>query len=245
MRDLADYLDRMFRIPRWAAIGLAIAGIAVWLALWLRPDGVGRAIRSATGIATQAGVQVGGPFTLVDHTGRPVTDATWRGRWMLVYFGYTYCPDVCPTELQTIAAALDVAGPAGRAGGADLHHRRSRARHARSIWPSYVKLFDDRLVGLTGTPQQIAAVARAYRVYYAKVTAKDSATLPDGPLVLSVSDGAGRNVAGAVPSRHQRAGSCRGNPRAPAGGKLNGCRARGCATAIAWHGLNGDESGRE
>ena len=102
----------MLRIIRWIAIGLAIALLATGAVLWLGPGGrVGKAIEAATGIAIPGGVQVGGPFALVDQTGEPVTDATWRGRWLLVYFGYTYCPDICPTELQAIAAALDLLGP--------------------------------------------------------------------------------------------------------------------------------------
>ena len=234
----------MSRILRWAAIGLAVAGFALWLALWLRPDGAGQAIRSATGIAARGGVQVGGPFALVDHTGRPVTDATWRGRWMLVYFGYTYCPDVCPTELQTIAAALDALGKQA-AQVAPIFITIDPERDTPGHLAEYVKLFDDRLVGLTGTPEQIAAVARAYRVYYAKVTPNDSAGyLMDHSsfLYLMGPDGTLRAL---FRPGNERAGACRGNTRAPAGGKLNGGKHEGCATAIAWHGLNRDESGRE
>jgi protein SCO1/2 len=165
----------MLRILRWPALGLAVALSAGWALLWLHPGGVGQAIRSAVGLAGQAGVQVGGPFSLVDQTGRPVTDATWRGRWMLVYFGYTTCPDVCPTELQTIAASLDLLGPQAPQ-VVPIFISIDPGRDTPARLADYVKLFDERLVGLTGTLQQIAAVARAYRVYYAIVNSKGSAT---------------------------------------------------------------------
>ncbi len=83
----------------------------------------------ADGSGVPAGLAIGGPFTLIDQSGKTVTQADFRGRWMLVYFGYTFCPDVCPTELQTIAGALDRLGPDAAKRRADLHHRRSRARH--------------------------------------------------------------------------------------------------------------------
>lgn len=165
----------MSRILRWSAVGVAIAVFAGWAMLWFRPDGAGQAIRDAVGIVTQSGGHVGGPFSLVDQTGTPVTDAIWRGRWMLVYFGYTTCPDLCPTELQTVVTALDALGPQA-AQVVPIFISVDPERDTPARLAEYVKLFDDRLVGLTGTPQQIAAVTRAYRVYYAKVTAKDSAT---------------------------------------------------------------------
>ncbi len=163
------------RILHWLAIGLAVAASAGWAVLWLGPGRVEQALRSAAGLTTQGGVQVGGPFSLIDQTGKAVTDATWRGRWMLIYFGYTTCPDVCPTELQTIAAALESLGPQA-AQVVPIFITVDPERDIQARLADYVKLFDDRLVGLTGTPQQIAAVARAFRVYYAKVTPKDSAT---------------------------------------------------------------------
>jgi protein SCO1/2 len=129
----------------------------------------------STGVAVPGGVSVGGPFALTNHHGAAVTDASYRGRWMLVYFGYTFCPDVCPTELQTIAGALDKLGPQADQ-IAPLFVTVDPERDTAAALADYVKLFDDRIVGLTGTPDQIAAVARAYRVYYAKATSKDSST---------------------------------------------------------------------
>ncbi len=160
------------RFVRWAAY-LAIALIvAFWAAAWLRPGLFG----TLTGALQAPGaVSVGGPFRLTDHTGTAVTEASFRGRFMLVYFGYTFCPDVCPTELQTVATALDQLGP-DAAKIVPLFITVDPERDTVTALSEYVTLFDKRLIGLTGTPEQISAVTRAYRVYYAKATPKDSST---------------------------------------------------------------------
>jgi cytochrome oxidase Cu insertion factor (SCO1/SenC/PrrC family) len=163
----------MLRWIRWGLYGLVAAALVMWGAVWLREGGINVARLGSSGIS--ASVSVGGPFSLTDDAGHPVTDQTYRGRWMLVYFGYTFCPDVCPTELQTIASALDKLGPDAKS-VVPLFITVDPERDTPAALANYVKLFDDRLIGLTGTPEQIAAVARAYRVYYAKVTPKDSTT---------------------------------------------------------------------
>lgn len=165
----------MLRRIRWVAYALVVAMLLAWGGLWLRHGGLNLPGLGTAGLGIPASVAVGGPFALTDDHGRAVTDATYRGRWMLIYFGYTFCPDVCPTELQTIAAALDKLGPQA-AEVAPLFITIDPERDTPAALAAYVKLFDDRLIGLTGTAEQIAAVARAYRVYYAKVTPKDSPT---------------------------------------------------------------------
>jgi protein SCO1/2 len=165
---------------RWAALLLILLLAAGWAAVWLGgrdPAGpvaaavrsVGALVASRSGGGTVGGLRVGGPFTLIDQQGRTVSDTTFRGRWMLVYFGYTYCPDVCPTELQTVAAALHRLGP-DAASIVPLFITIDPERDTPAVLADYVKLFDDRLIGLTGTPAQIRDVAAAYKVYYAKVT---------------------------------------------------------------------------
>jgi protein SCO1/2 len=114
-----------------------------------------------------AGLTVGGPFALVDGDGRPVTDKTWQGKYMLVYFGYTYCPDVCPTTLTAVADALDKLGAkADRI--QPLFITVDPKRDNPAVVKQYAAAFGPRFVGLTGTAEQIAAAAKAYRVYYAE-----------------------------------------------------------------------------
>jgi protein SCO1 len=114
-----------------------------------------------------AALTVGGPFALIDGDGKPVTDQTWRGKYMLVYFGYTYCPDVCPTTLTSVAAALDKLGPK-----ADqiqpLFITVDPKRDTPAVVKQYAAAFGPRVIGLTGSAEQIAAAAKEYRVYYAE-----------------------------------------------------------------------------
>jgi len=114
----------------------------------------------------------GGPFTLVDQDGKTRTDADFRGRYLLVYFGYTFCPDLCPTELQTISAALDRLGDKA-AKVQPLFITIDPERDTAPVLKEYVGHFRPGLVGLTGSAREIAAAAKAYRVYYAKVPAAD------------------------------------------------------------------------
>lgn len=148
--------SRVIRVLAGTLIGLVIAVGIVW---WQ--------IDSASRMVPSPAAAVGGPFTLTDHTGKTVTDADFRDRSLLIYFGYTFCPDVCPTELATMARALDELGPAADK-VVPLFISVDPKRDTVAHMADYVALFHPRLVGLTGTPEQVAAVAKAYRVYYAK-----------------------------------------------------------------------------
>ena len=110
---------------------------------------------------------VGGPFSLIDQNGKRVTEKDFLGKHMLVFFGYTFCPDICPTELQVMTAALDQIGPA-----ADkitpVFITVDPERDTPDVLKSYVENFGPRLVGLTGSAEEISAAAKAYRAYYAK-----------------------------------------------------------------------------
>jgi len=110
---------------------------------------------------------IGGPFTLTDANGKTVTDADFRGRYMLIFFGFTNCPDICPAGLQLISAAMAKLGDK-----ADklvpVFVSVDPARDTPEKLASYVKNFDDRVIGLTGTPEQIADIAKVYRVFYEK-----------------------------------------------------------------------------
>lgn len=109
---------------------------------------------------------LGGPFSLVDGQGKPVSDRDFRGRFMLVYFGYTMCPDVCPTTLNQVAEALDKLGPKAER-VQPVFITLDPERDTPAVVKQYTAAFTPRLVGLTGTSEQIAQVAREYRVYYA------------------------------------------------------------------------------
>ena len=128
--------------------------------------GAAAVLWSGGGGGTNA-LSIGGPFTLEDGNAKPVKDRDFRGRYMLVYFGYTFCPDVCPTTLNAIADAMDRLGPA-----ADriqpVFITVDPKRDTPAAMKAYAAAFGPRIEGLTGTPEQIAAVAKAYRVYYAE-----------------------------------------------------------------------------
>jgi protein SCO1/2 len=118
-----------------------------------------------------AGAAIGGPFTLTDQDGRTVTDQTYQGRYRLVYFGFTYCPDVCPTTLQKLAAGLrqfEQQAPERAAKIQPILISVDPDRDTPAVMKQYVAAFHPRLVGLTGDPAAIAKVAKQYGVYYQK-----------------------------------------------------------------------------
>jgi protein SCO1/2 len=137
---------------------VAVAVVAMWHIVESGPRDPGYAAGTPS---------IGGPFTLTDQSGATVTDKSYDGFYRLIYFGYTFCPDACPTELQVMAQAVEAMGPAG-AKVQPIFITIDPARDTAKQLAGYVPLFDKRLVGLTGTPEQIATVAREYKVYYAK-----------------------------------------------------------------------------
>ncbi len=111
---------------------------------------------------------VGGPFTLVDHNGRTVTNRDFYGNYLLIYFGYTYCPDVCPTSLIMMTDAMERLGE-GEEKITPILITIDPERDSPEHLKAYVPHFHPRLVGLSGTLDQIAAVNKAYKVYSEKV----------------------------------------------------------------------------
>ncbi len=128
----------------------------------------GYALWSARPHSTSSGIAlVGGPFTMVNHKGQTVTDKDFRGRPMLLFFGFTFCPDICPTELQVMTAAITELGDAGK----DIQPilvSIDPARDTPEVLAAYVANFGDNVVGLTGSEKQVEAMAGAYRVFYSK-----------------------------------------------------------------------------
>lgn len=163
---------KMLRLIRYAALGLIVLlalGVAVLEfgpgGRWTHPPAEDT---SAGTVSVPGGVSIGGHFHLIDDKGHPVTDADYRGRWMLIFFGYTNCPDECPLTLQKVATALDEIGPPADK-VAPLFITVDPARDTPARLVEYLGNFGPRIVGLTGSDEQIATVAKAYRVYYSPV----------------------------------------------------------------------------
>ncbi|HVM81503.1 MAG TPA: SCO family protein [Stellaceae bacterium] len=167
------------------ALGAALliasaAGTGLYLRSWLAP-------------AADGGASLGGPFTLTRADGVTVTESTYRGKWLLIYFGYTYCPDACPTALNAIAEAMEKLGPAAT-NVQPLFITIDPARDTPAVVGEYVKAFDPRIVGLTGTEGQIAAVATEYQVYYKRRETEGGPYLMDHTSLIYVVDPAGKLV---------------------------------------------------
>ena len=153
-----------WKLLLYVMAGLVVGGVT---ALAVFPEARARLMPTA-GVKMVGQALIGGPFTLTDHTGKRVTDQDFRGRTTLVLFGFTFCPDVCPSALQVVSAALDKLGPqADRF--VPILITVDPERDGPAELSAYVQSFHPRLVGLTGTPADIDAVVKAYRVYVKKV----------------------------------------------------------------------------
>ncbi len=147
----------------FALLGGLILAVAGWM--WLSPGMSQR-------VTGQAGI--GGPFELVNGDGKPVTERAWQGKYLLVYFGYTFCPDVCPTTLNEVAGAMEQLGPkTDRV--QPLFITVDPKRDTPAVVKQYAAAFSPRLVGLTGTMEQVSKAARAYRVFFTLHAPKDAA----------------------------------------------------------------------
>ncbi|XP_059305351.1 protein SCO1 homolog 1, mitochondrial [Lycium ferocissimum] len=131
---------------------------------------------------------IGGPFSLIDHNGKPVTEKDFFGKWTVVYFGFTHCPDICPDELQKLAAAVDKIKEKSGIQVVPLFISVDPERDTVEQVGEYVKEFHPNLIGLTGTPEEIKKTARAYRVYYMKTEEEGSDYLVDHSIVMYLMD---------------------------------------------------------
>jgi protein SCO1 len=171
--------------------GLIILAAGAFLGLGLRETPKGAA-------GTLLASAIGGPFRLVDQNGRTVTDADLKGKWALIYFGYTHCPDACPTALNEIAIALDDLGPK-RDAVRPVFITVDPERDTSEVLKSYATSFDMPLLALTGTPQEVAQAAKDYRVYYAKHPEPGGDYSMDHSSVIYVMDPEGRFTATFTP----------------------------------------------
>jgi protein SCO1/2 len=167
--------------------GFAILGAGAFVALDLRDSPRGAA-------GTLLSSAIGGPFKLIDQNGKTVTNTDLEGKWLLVYFGYTHCPDACPTALNNIALAL-------RDLGAEKQQVRpvfitvDPERDTSSAMKDYVQAFDAPIVALTGSDAAIAQAAKEYRVYYAKHAEAGGEYSMDHSSIIYVMDPKGRFTA--------------------------------------------------
>lgn len=158
------------RILLIVLLGLALAGggLAAWRLT--QPHGPGGIVSSETRSSGTA--LIGGPFVLTDQNGAARSEADLAGRYSLIYFGYTFCPDVCPTSLATMTQGLDILAeeaPDKAAVVQPVFVTVDPERDTVEVLKAYAGHFHPRLLALTGTPEEVAVAAKAYRIYYQKV----------------------------------------------------------------------------
>lgn len=143
-----------------ASIVLVVLAITVWTT-YLTKDNTPTAAENSRAL-------IGGPFTLTNHMNQPVTDKDFIGKYMIVYFGYTYCPDVCPMDLQIMTDALNYLTPDQLEKINPVFVSVDPERDTVDVMAEYVEYFHENLIGLTGTSEQIDAIKKEYKVYAAR-----------------------------------------------------------------------------
>lgn len=153
----------------WGAAAVATVGF-IGLALTVQDD------YSLGDVRVTNTASLAADFELTDHRGMIQSDEDFRGKWMLVFFGFTNCPDVCPVGLSIIAQVMDDLGPQA-ARVQPLFITVDPARDTPTALAEYVPLFGDSILGLSGSPEQIAQTASAFKIYYERI---EEASAPDG-----------------------------------------------------------------
>ena len=176
--DAKDFTERAIQSGsgrlNWVVLALLIVGVAILVYVsGFKLDDEAKLPQKSEDQLAGGTPTIGGPFTLVDQDGKTVTDKDFRGQYLMIYFGYTYCPDVCPTSLTYMSDALDLLGDTA-ARVTPMLITIDPARDTPEHLKEYAAYFHPRLHALTGSPEQIAAVAKAYRVYYSKVKGEDA-----------------------------------------------------------------------
>jgi cytochrome oxidase Cu insertion factor (SCO1/SenC/PrrC family) len=166
---------------RRASSGAYLSIIALFLVAMLRIAAAG-----------DQNAAIGGPFALIDQTGRQVSDADFRGKLLLVYFGYTFCPNVCPTTLFTIGQAMDRLTPDERKQVAAIFITVDPERDTQKVLAEYVANFSPDLVGLTGSPDAVQAVEHEYHVYAKKHPEADGSYSVDHSSIIYLVDRTGK-----------------------------------------------------
>jgi protein SCO1 len=169
------------------AAGAFVVGLVLFTAVMLLVMGRGE----GPGLPQVAAI--GGPFSLTDQNGRTVTEQDLKGRPFLVFFGYTNCPDFCPTTMFEISEVLKALGPDANRTRA-LFITVDPERDTQAALKDYLSSFDPNITALTGDPEALAAVAKSYRAYYRKVPLKDGGYTMDHLVLVYLMDKNGRFV---------------------------------------------------
>jgi protein SCO1/2 len=173
----------------FAGILVLVAGVLIVLVLRDPTKGVAGSPLAAA---------IGGKFSLVDQNGKKFTEADLKGKWQLVFFGYTHCPDVCPTSLNDLSLALDQLGTKKSEFGI-VFISVDPERDTPPVLKSYVESFGGPIVALTGPPDAVAQAARGYKVFYAKHPRSDGGYDMDHSALIYVMDPQGRFTATFTP----------------------------------------------
>jgi protein SCO1 len=182
--------------PRFAIVAIVFAGVLVIAAGVLLALALRETPRGAAGTALASAI--GGPFQLIDQNGEPFSDADLKGKWHLIFFGYTHCPDACPTALNEMSLALDRLGMKRDEVGV-VFITVDPERDTPDALKSYVQSFDAPIVALTGSSEAVAQAAKAYRVFYAKHPRPDGDYDMDHSAVIYVMNPEGRFTATFTP----------------------------------------------
>ena len=174
---------RRVRIVLWVACAIPL--------LALGAVGILEITQRNGGVEALPGARIGGPFKLASSTGGELSSDELKGKPFVVFFGFTRCPEICPTTVSDISTWLDALGPDGKEIKA-LFISIDPERDDVASLKDYLSSFNDRIVGLTGTPDQIAAVAKEYRVFYAKHPLKDGDYTMDHSAVIYLMDRQGK-----------------------------------------------------
>lgn len=170
MSSFKPLKDRLIRTLLMAAIGICIGALIAGISVLSSPQKA-----QTPAIVNVAGV--GGPWELKDHLGKTRTDQDFKDKYKLLYFGFTYCPAICPTELQKTAEAYNELSTRLQDKIQMLFVTVDPERDTQKVMKNYVDLFHPKLIGLTGTPQQIDTIKKEYKVYAAKVPEGDTYTM--------------------------------------------------------------------
>lgn len=153
---------RIVMIVLAVVAGLVLAGV---FAAFQKPDGQGRTPR----LIAVTSDEFAGPFTVVDQDGKTITEKDYAGQYKLIYFGFTFCPAICPTELSKMTTALKALSPAEAEKIQPLFVTVDPERDTPKVMKTYISMFHPKLIGLTGTPEQIKDMLKTYKIYAAKV----------------------------------------------------------------------------